>query len=149
MQGEHVNSIQNLIDNRKSERDAKIARQKLFVDDLIAQFDGTKPFEGIIPTLKRQSIPVGTLNGWQSDADFTKIWSDYKDIRRLRMNDRLFKAIESGEGMNVVAYVMGILNRLDPEFSEKLAHSGIGQISAVTHFGDEQTETPAEVGKGK
>ena len=145
MQGEHPNSIDALARLNFERLEDKRALQTELVKDLISQFDGTKEFEGILPTIKRLNIPVGTLNFWFSDNDFLQLWIDYKFIRRIRLNDKLFRAIELGEGANMIAYIQGVLNRLDPEFSEKIQHQS---VSAPTmHFTPNRQEkvTNAEI----
>ena len=101
-------------------KEEKIAKQKAFAEDLIAQCNGDKDFEGILPTLKRHNVNIGTFAGWQSDPDFLILFESYKLTRNSALKDQLMKAMFTGEGIGRAAYIQGVLNRLDSEFSEKI-----------------------------
>jgi hypothetical protein len=120
--GEHNNhDLTGLEADRQERIEDKRILQKQFVDDLIQQWKDTTPANptawlGVMGTLDKYHIPIGTLSNWYNDNDFTQLWSEYKEVRATVLKDKLFNGMLSGVGANVSAFIMGILNKLDNEF---------------------------------
>jgi hypothetical protein len=97
--------------------------QQTFVNDLIQQWnettkDNPNAWLGILGTCKKYDISVMTWSNWCKDNDFQPLLNQYKAVRANKLKDLLFSGLITGKQVNVTAFLLGVLNRLDDEFRD-------------------------------
>jgi len=110
--------------NNEERKEDKILRQRTFVDAVITDLQKGKQFQGVLPILKKLGIAIGTYSRWLSDPDFSKAKDEIQQMRRVVLNDEYWRAMLTGEGIHKAAYVVAGLKGIDPEWSDRVSHSG-------------------------
>ena len=113
--------------------DEKKLRQQAFLSSILEQIESGK-YDGVIPTLKRLNVPLGTYCRWLADKDFQDAREQIAQTKRARLNDEFWCAIiNKGQGLSYLAYIVSGLKSTDPEWREKVEHSGnVGTIQMVS-----------------
>jgi len=110
--------------NNNERKEDKLLRQHTFVDEVITDLQKGKDFQGVLPILKRLGIAIGTYSRWLSDPDFSKAKDEIQHMRRVVLNDEYWRAMLTGVGIHKTAYVVAGLKGIDPEWSDRVNHSG-------------------------
>jgi len=111
--GENISALNAENKARKHERMSGLCD---YIQDRID--DGE--FLGILPACKAIGIPLGTYFTWLNDPEFDAYRERINGIIRAGIKDRVMRAIYTGQGVQTVGVALGVLSRMDPEFSDKL-----------------------------
>jgi len=153
--GIHDNHVTDqLNEHRDGQIEAKRQLQQTFVNDLITQWNDTtkdnpNAWLGILGTCKKYDISVMTWSNWCKDNDFQPLLNQYKAVRANKLKDLLFSGLITGKQVNVTAFLLGVLNRLDDEFKDNgqspitIQFSG-GIRATDVRQGIGRTQTPIE-----
>lgn len=121
------------------QKEEKKARMRAFANAIIDEYRQGNVEKGMWRIAEEQGISLGTLNRWHSDPDFQEVAGEVRLARKMTVEQKINRAIYSGEGLQWVAVLLGVLNRIDPQKTE-LEHSGsIGHVTIVSRVREEDT----------
>jgi len=129
--------MDGIAQHNKEQNDAKKARMRAFANAVIEEYRRGSIDKGLWAIAEEQGIALGTLNRWQTDPDFAEIAEEVRLARKMTVSHKIDRAIYHGEGLQWVAVLLGVLNRIDPvkhevEHSGQVAHIQIVMDPALT-----------------